>query len=310
MTGRDGLGQVVSSGSERGSIYDLGYRRYEGRRLGRRHALASLGRESFRQGFGLGRPTRSKLIPMGLFVFAMLPAIVALGVAALANQAGAPPGLREASPVRYDTYYPLIAQTVILFAAAQAPELLGRDMRYRVLTLYFARALRREDYALAKLVALGGAMILFVILPQAVVFAGRSLVSPDIPASVRQDLPDIVPVAAQALLTAALLASLSLAVASFTPRRAFATAGIVVVLIVPPAVVQIVARIAGRDVAGPLSLLSPPNILEGANAFFFGNPLVGALDLGMPAWTYPVAGLALAVVATVVLTVRYRTIEA
>jgi ABC-2 type transport system permease protein len=304
----DGLGQIVATGSERGSIYDLGYRRYEGRRLGRRHAVASLVRESFRQSFGLGRPARAKIIPVGLFVLAMLPAVVALGVAAIANQAGAPSG-SVPEPVTYENYYSLVAQIVVLFAAAQAPELLGRDMRYRVLTLYFARAMRREDYALAKLAAIGIAMILFVVVPQAIVFAGRSLVATDIPASVRRDLPDIVPVVAQALLTAALLGSVALAVASFTPRRAFATAGIIIVLIVPPAIVAIVEEIAGSDVAGPLSLLSPPNILEASNAWFFGSPLTGSLDLGIPAGAYPIAGVVLSVVAAAVLVIRYRTIE-
>jgi ABC-2 type transport system permease protein len=265
-------------------------------------------RESFRQSFGLGRPARAKIIPVGLFVLAMLPAVVALGVAAIANQAGAPSG-SVPEPVTYENYYSLVAQIVVLFAAAQAPELLGRDMRYRVLTLYFARAMRREDYALAKLAAIGIAMILFVVVPQAIVFAGRSLVATDIPASVRRDLPDIVPVVAQALLTAALLGSVALAVASFTPRRAFATAGIIIVLIVPPAIVAIVEEIAGSDVAGPLSLLSPPNILEASNAWFFGSPLTGSLDLGIPAGAYPIAGVVLSVVAAAVLVIRYRTIE-
>ena len=41
-----------------------------------------------------------------------------------------------------------------ILVAVQAPELLGRDVRYRVLSLYFSRALLREDYALAKLAAL------------------------------------------------------------------------------------------------------------------------------------------------------------
>ena len=38
----------------------------------------------------------------------------------------------------------------MLFCAAQAPELFGRDQRYGVLPLYFSRALTRSDYALAK----------------------------------------------------------------------------------------------------------------------------------------------------------------
>ena len=82
---RDVAGQVVAAGSAGGSIYDLGYRRYLGPRLGRRHAVASLVRHSLRQAYGLGRPARSKVVPVGLLLLATLPAVVALGFAALAT---------------------------------------------------------------------------------------------------------------------------------------------------------------------------------------------------------------------------------
>ena len=44
----------------------------------------------------------------------------------------------------------VIAVFVMLFCAAQAPELFGRDQRYGVLPLYFSRALARTDYAIAR----------------------------------------------------------------------------------------------------------------------------------------------------------------
>ena len=60
--------------------------------------------------------------------------------------------------------HPDMAGAVGVFAtilvAVQAPELLGRDVRYRVLSLYFSRALLREDYALAKLAALSAAVLI------------------------------------------------------------------------------------------------------------------------------------------------------
>ena len=48
----------------------------------------------------------------------------------------------------------------MLFCAAQAPELFGRDQRYGVLPLYFSRALTRTDYALAKVGGLMAALFL------------------------------------------------------------------------------------------------------------------------------------------------------
>ena len=52
--------------------FDLGYRRYEGRRLGRKGAFLALYMDGVRACFGLGRPARSKVVPVGLLVLALL----------------------------------------------------------------------------------------------------------------------------------------------------------------------------------------------------------------------------------------------
>ena len=44
-----------------GTIYDLGYQRYGGQRLGRNNAIANLIRYSFRAAFGIGRGPKAKL---------------------------------------------------------------------------------------------------------------------------------------------------------------------------------------------------------------------------------------------------------
>jgi ABC-2 type transport system permease protein len=67
-----------------GNIYDLGYRPYDGERLGRRKAFEALYVNSVRGIFGLGRSTMNKVFPMALAGMASLPATVALAVAALA----------------------------------------------------------------------------------------------------------------------------------------------------------------------------------------------------------------------------------
>src|SRR3954463_10053259 len=69
-----------------GTIYDLGYQRYEGNRLGRNHAIANLIRYSFRAAFGLGRGPRAKAVPMIISAIVFLPAIVQVGIASAANQ--------------------------------------------------------------------------------------------------------------------------------------------------------------------------------------------------------------------------------
>jgi ABC-2 type transport system permease protein len=304
-------GQVVAAGSAGGSIYDLGYRRYLGPRLGRRHAVASLVRHSVRQAFGLGRPLRSKVIPMGLLVLTLLPAVVALGFAALASRLVGPGSvmLDEANPITYDSYASLTTQMLALFTAAQAPELLGRDLRHRVLALYFTRALRRIDYAAAKLAAMVLAMLVITVVPYVLLFVGRVLVASDVAEGIAEDLPVIAPVVAQALLTAGLLGSLGLAIASFSARRSFATAGIIAVLIIPPIVVAVATEIAGSRWTGPLTLLSPISLLEATNAVVFDTEATRQLGRSLPLVAYPLAAIAWIAGSTAILVRRYQQVE-
>lgn len=302
-------GQIVAAGGGGGSIYDLGYRGYQGIRLGRRHAVASLVRQSFRQSWGLGRPGRAKIIPFGLAAIATVPAVIALGVIAIANQAGISEMADATSPIRYETYYGLVAQVVFLFAAAQAPELLARDQRHRVLALFFSRAIRREDYAIAKLLALGSAMFLLVMVPQLLIFVGRVLLATDIPSAVTDELPHLGPVLAQAVLTAWLLGALSLAFAAFTPRRAYATAAIFAAVLVPLVAVGAITELSGPDLAGIASLFSPADVLEGTNAFVYGHAHAGPPGADMSSITYVAAAIVMTVVCTAVLVVRYRRVE-
>ena len=142
--------QTTTASGPGGSIYDLGYRGYDGPRLGRRSAVRALFAHAIRTCFGIGRGGRAKIPPFTLAGLAILPAVIAVGFAALASQAG--PGgeaIEQASPIRYESYYGLVGVLVMLFCAGQAPELFGRDQRYGVLPLYFSRVLTRPDYALA-----------------------------------------------------------------------------------------------------------------------------------------------------------------
>ena len=130
-----------------GSIYDLGYQHYTGPRLGRRAAFVALYADSLRACFGVGRPGRAKIVPIGLTLLALVPAVIAVAVDALLGGIGGAGVVRN--PIRYDSYFGATFQIIILFVAAQAPELLGRDQLNLVLSLYFSRALERLDYALA-----------------------------------------------------------------------------------------------------------------------------------------------------------------
>jgi ABC-2 type transport system permease protein len=264
---------TATTASATGSIYDIGYRRYEGTRLGRGHAARSLFVHSLRSSYGIGRGGRAKIAPIILGVMALIPAVGIVAALTLFAQFGAGREFDEQVPIRYDTYAGTISTIVILFCAAQAPELFGRDQRHGVLALYFARALRRSDYALARIGGFVAALLILELLPQIILFLGRVLLTSDIPAAVADDLPSVGPVLAQSALAAGLLGGLSMVVSAFTPRRAYAVAGIIALFTIPNVVAGIVVGLGSSTIGTWLTLVSPTSILDGTNAFLFDTRL-------------------------------------
>jgi ABC-2 type transport system permease protein len=261
----------TTASSATGSIFDLGYRGYDGPRLGRRHAVYALFVYSLRSAYGIGRSGRAKIVPIGLAILATLPAVISIAVRAFAAQAGAGRQVEQIDPIRYGTYYSYIATIVMLFVAAQAPELLGRDQRHHVLSLYFSRALLRLDYVLAKGAAFATAILILILIPQLVIFVGLVISSTDVVAAIGDNIGSIAPVLGVAVTIALLLGSIGLAVSAFTPRRAYATATIMAIFIVPGVVADIVLRSTTGALTRYIVLASPGSVIDGVNAFLFGS---------------------------------------
>jgi ABC-2 type transport system permease protein len=287
-----------------GSIYDLGYRRYEGPRLGRAYAIRSLIVDSFRSMYGLGRGGRAKVAPFALGALAVLPAVLVVGVMTMGARFGLQREFEEASPIGFDTYFRSVSAIIALFCAAQAPELFGRDQRHGILALYFARALRRTDYALARVAGFVLALLARLLFPQAVLLVGRALLSTDVAAALGKDLPKVPAIVGQAVLTAGLLGGLAMAVAAFTPRRAYATAGIIALFVLPGIVAGIVIQLGSSDIGNWLVLLSQNTVLDGTNALLFRHDLPEELFFfDLPRWSFLVSA-ALGIAVSVGLIVR------
>lgn len=293
------------------SIYDLGYRNYDGPRLGRRHAIRALLLHTLRVTYGIGRGGRAKLAPIILGGMATLPAVVVVGALALARQAGAGEVIDQ-SPVRHDTIYSLILTLVVLFCAAQAPETVGRDQRFRLLSLYFSRALRREDYALARFAGIVLSVLVFVLLPQLVMFLGLTLSAPDVGAALMDELAFVPGIVGQGLFVAGLLGGISMVVSAFTSRRIYATTAIIVILAVTPVVTQVLIAVGTTQLATLLVLLSPADVLEATNAWLFGGfPDSEAVIISdLPLEVFAAAAVAIIAICLVIVVRRYRGIAA
>jgi ABC-2 type transport system permease protein len=297
--------------SATGSIYDLGYRGYDGPRFGRITVALGLLRLSLREAYGIGRGGRAKIAPFTLLVLNTLPALLAVGIGALVRQAGAGEALDEANPIRHDTYWSVTSTLVMLFCAAQAPELFGRDQRYGVLPLYFSRVLTRIDYALARTGGLFIAILIVTIAPQLLLSIGAILAAPDPIAGLGEELPEIPRYLTVCLLGAGVFAGVSAVVASYTPRRAYAVASIIAIFIVPPIIVGIIAVLSVPDVARVLLLISPSDVIDGVNGAIYGPLRIGGetfVIASLDAWVYFAAAIAFVVGSLAIVVRRYLTV--
>ncbi len=298
----------VLAGSATGSIYDLGYRGYDGPRLGRRHAVQALYVHGLRAVFGLGRSGRAKIAPLVLGGLIALPAVVSVGIGALAGGAAA-----DFNPVSIEGYMPFAQTLLVFFVAAQAPELLVRDQRHRVLTLYFSRALERTDYVVAKYLALLTAVAIVLAIPHVVLLLGILFATPSFTDGLAEVVPLLWPVFARTVVVSALLAGVGLVASAFTVRRAFAAGAIIAVFLILSGVVTVLVNRVGLE--GPLALialLDPFALMDGVSAFLFGvEPTMPAiLRTDLPVWLFGAAAVGVSLGCLGLLVLRYRRIAA
>jgi ABC-2 type transport system permease protein len=311
MTERTGPNptMVASAASATGSIFDLGYRRYEGPRLGRTAAVRALILHNFASAYGIGRGGRAKIAPMVFGAIAIIPAVIIVGILTLATRFGAREQFETGAPIGYDSYFTSISAVIVLFCAAQAPELFSRDQRNGVIALYFARALRRSDYSLGRMLGFFLAVLLLLLFPQTVLFLGRLLLSIDFGATLAEDVPKIPAIVLQSLLAAGVLGGLAMAVAAFTPRRAYATAGIIAIVLIPGLVSSVVIDLGSGGLGDWSTLLSPGTVLDSTNNLLFGNDLQSNLFFfQLPHWTFFVSAIVMAVAAVLVVVRRFARI--
>jgi ABC-2 type transport system permease protein len=244
-----------------GAIYDVGYQRYEGVRLGRRHATWALYIHSLRGVFGIGRSLWSKVASIGLAVFALIPAIIQLGIAAIAPE--------EVEVFRPEDYYVLIEIVLAIFCAVVAPELVGRDQRTQTLSLYFSRALRRQDYALAKFGALVTGMLAITVIPQTIMFVGNGLAANNFGDYLQDNWADLPAILASAILLSGLIAGIGLVIAAQMPSRWYSTVGIIAAFVLTSIIAGSVFETTDQSIGRFSLLFSPFLVVQGFTLWFF-----------------------------------------
>ncbi|WP_329337186.1 ABC transporter permease subunit [Streptomyces sp. NBC_00663] len=253
---------VTAPAGDQTRIHNIGYRAYDGPRLGRSYATRSLYSQSLRGAYGLGRSVKSKVLPMLLFAVICVPAaiMVAVAVATKAN----------ALPVEY-TRYAIIMQSVIcLYVASQAPQSVSRDLRFKTVPLYFSRPIETADYVRAKYAALASAMFILTAAPLLVLYVGALLAKLDFTDQTKGFAQGLVSVALLSLL----FAGIGLVIAAVTPRRGFGIAAVIAVFTISYGAVttlQAIADAQGSTSAIPwMGLFSPVTLIDGVQTAFLG----------------------------------------
>lgn len=238
------------AGSNDARIYEQGYRSYDGPRLGLRSSIISLAIHSMRRGLGLRRTFWAKLLPIATVVIAYVPAMVFVGIAALI-----PEELTDELDTlpSYADYFGNITAAMILFVAVVGPEVLCSDRKNGMLGMYLASPLSRETYLLAKVLAVVPVLLLVTLGPQLLLLIGRTLVDVG-PDSVGDFLLILLRTIASGLVVASIYTAVSLASSSLTDRRAVASAGVILTLLVSSAVTA--ALVEGADMDLRLYLLN------------------------------------------------------
>ncbi|MEN8649893.1 ABC transporter permease [Streptomyces sp. 21So2-11] len=246
-------------------IHNIGYRSYDGPRLGRAYARRSLFSQSLRGAYGLGRSAKSKVLPMILLGVMCLVAAIIVAVAVATP---------STDLLLTYTRYAIVMQAVIgLYLASQAPQSVSRDLRFKTVPLYFSRPIERVDYVLAKYAAMASALFILTALPLVILYAGALLA--------KFDFADQTKGFAQGLVSVALLSllfgGLGLVMAALTPRRGFGVAAVIAVLTISYGAVSTVQAIAwnqgstaGASAVEWLGLFSPITLIDGVQTAFLG----------------------------------------
>ncbi|HEX6643877.1 MAG TPA: hypothetical protein VF037_04325 [Gemmatimonadales bacterium] len=296
-----------------GTVFDIGYQRYTGRREGRGRSRKAIFKDGFRTALGFGRGGRAKVLPwLFIAVLAAIALVMAL-VAGAAERIGGPGTAAEAGLPSHSDYNGIASIIMFVFAAVVGPELLCPDRREGTIHLYRVRPITGSDYILSRYAAFLLVMTLAALLPQVILFLGLSMGDPAPMEYLRRHWLDIARFVGAGTAMAAYATGLALLTASYTTRRAYASVFLVGLFVVSAPFTLGMAEQMESDAGRWIAMFNLTNIPVHVNDIIFNDVSEVTEDSPvreLPAWVR-VAWYFLWTLGPVgILTARYRRLGA
>jgi ABC-2 type transport system permease protein len=286
-----------------GEVFDRGYQRYQGERLGRSYAVRALIVYSIKRGLGIKKKWTAKVTPILLYSIAYMPAIVITAIISFF------PG---ETGLGYSSLYGFLNFVILIFAASVAPEMLCDDRRENVLPLYFSRPMSRLDYLLSKIGAMAILMATLVFGPALMLFAGRVLTASNPASWFINNLDEVLRIFAYGTLLSAYYSAIGLTIATFTNRKGIAAAIMIVGVIILSGFTSGLYFAIDDPAANLLVYLNPFEVLSATRAWVFGNSLGDdsmASEAAMAGYTYGLTIVVVLAIAAVIMHRRYLSEE-
>jgi ABC-2 type transport system permease protein len=254
-----------------GTVFDIGYQRYDGPREGRYRARYAVFKDGVRTALGLGRGARAKVLP---WFFVVLLAGIAFIMALVVGAAVRFGGVEQAAQLNlpsHSDFYGIASIFIFVFAAVVAPELLCPDRRDGVIHLYLVRPLTGSDYVVARWLAFLAVTLFVAWLPQFVLLIGLTMGRPDPVGYLIENWLDIPKILASGAAFAAYTTTLAMLVAGFTTRRAYAAVFLVGLFVITTPFTTGMAMEIGGTAGQWISMFNLSNIPVHVNDLIFGE---------------------------------------
>ena len=206
-------------------IIDQGYRSYDGPRTGLPGAIRSVVRYSVRHTLGLGRSARHKILPWLAVVIALIPAVVFVGLAVVLDV----DLISDEILPDYHQYYGFITTALFFYCGIVVPDILVADRRNGMLPLYLSTPLERWSYLCSKALAVALTLAVLTVGPVLFLLVAYTIEGSG-PDGLIEWLKILVRIVASGAAISAAFTAASLAAASLTDRRAFASVGVILLL--------------------------------------------------------------------------------